>query len=112
MTLENGLQRRPKRAKSANHFLNYVLTKIQKTINNKDTSGFNKEFKAMTISCNNCPVIEKITFFLYQTQVQYYPNIHPHHQPLSEEEGSRWTALYLCLVLIKKPSINSSPISE
>src|SRR3990172_127259 len=51
LAIENGLERRPKRAKSAEHFLNYVLPEIQKSVASKDTVIFNKEFKMLTVNC-------------------------------------------------------------
>lgn len=61
--IKNGLERRPKRAQSAKHFLNNVLPEMQKAVNSKDTVTFNKYFQILTISCNNCHAIEKVPFF-------------------------------------------------
>ena len=61
--IENGLERRPKRAKSAEHFLNYVLPEMQKSVASKDTVIFNKEFKMLTVNCNSCHAMEKVPFF-------------------------------------------------
>jgi hypothetical protein len=63
LTIENGLVRRPKRAKSAEHFLTYVLPEMQKSVNSKDTTRFNKEFQKMTINCNSCHAMEKMPYF-------------------------------------------------
>src|SRR3989344_5603902 len=54
ITIENGLERRPKRAKSAEHFLSYVLPEMKKSLEKKDTEIFNKNFQTMTINCNSC----------------------------------------------------------
>lgn len=66
ITIENGLQRRPKRAKSAEYFLNYVLPEMKKSLEKKDTEIFNKNFQTMTINCNSCHAMEKVPFFSVQ----------------------------------------------
>ena len=63
LTIENGLVRRPKRAKSAEHFLTYVLPEMQKSVNSKDTTRFNEDFKIMTTNCNSCHEMEKVPYF-------------------------------------------------
>lgn len=67
IAIENGLERRPKRAKSAEHFLTYVLPEMKKSIESKDTVVFNKGFQALTINCNSCHAMEKVSFFTVQT---------------------------------------------
>ena len=64
--IENGLQRRPKRAKSAEHFLIYVLPEMTKALQTKDTVVFNENFKTLTINCNNCHKMEKVSFLSVQ----------------------------------------------
>lgn len=66
IAIENGLERRPKRAKSAEHFLNYVLPEMQKSIQSKDTVIFNKGFQTLTVNCNSCHAMEKVPFFNVQ----------------------------------------------
>lgn len=66
IAIENGLERRPKRAKSAEYFLTYVLPEMKKSIESKDIVNFNKNFQTMTINCNNCHAIEKVPFFNVQ----------------------------------------------
>jgi len=66
IAIENGLERRPKRAKSAEHFLTYVLPEMKKSLEKKDTVIFNKNFQIMTISCNSCHAMEKVPFFSVQ----------------------------------------------
>lgn len=63
LTIENGLVRRPKRAKSTEHFLTYVLPEMQKSVNSKDTTRFNEDFQIMTTNCNICHAMEKVPFF-------------------------------------------------
>lgn len=67
IAIENGLERRPLRAKSAEHFLNNVLPEMQKSIESKDTVEFNKSFQMMTVSCNSCHALEKVPFFSVKT---------------------------------------------
>lgn len=63
IAIENGLERRPKRAKSAEHFLTYVLPEMKKSAKSKDTAIFNKGFQTLTINCNSCHAMEKVSFF-------------------------------------------------
>ena len=63
LAIENGLERRPKRAKSAEYFLTYVLPEMRKSLEKKDTVIFNKGFQTMTINCNSCHAMEKVPFF-------------------------------------------------
>ena len=66
IAIENGLERRPKRAKSAEFFLNTVLPEMEKSLQRKDTVAFNKGFQNLTISCNSCHAMEKVPFFTVQ----------------------------------------------
>ncbi len=61
--IKTGLQRRPKRAKSAQTFLNHTLPDMQKAVNSKNIDVFNNSFVVMTKSCNDCHVMEKLPFF-------------------------------------------------
>ncbi len=70
LTIENGLERRPKRAKSAEHFLTYVLPEMQKSVESKDTAIFNQSFQMLTTNCNSCHAMEKVQFFNVQTPTQ------------------------------------------
>lgn len=63
LAIENGLQRRPKRAKSAKHFLTYVLPEMQKSVDSKDTAVFNKGFLLLTTNCNSCHATAEVPFF-------------------------------------------------
>lgn len=65
--IKNGLERRPKRAASANHFLTVILPEMKKSIQSKDSVIFNKEFENVTINCNRCHVMEKVPFFTIKT---------------------------------------------
>lgn len=61
--IENGLQRRPKRAKSAEHFLTNVVPATQKAVDSKDIVAFNNGFLVLTTNCNSCHAMEKVPFF-------------------------------------------------
>ena len=70
IAIENGLQRRPKRAKSAEYFLTHVLPEMQKSVSDKDTAEFNRTFLALTSNCNNCHAAEKVPFFAVKTPTE------------------------------------------
>lgn len=63
LAIENGLQRRPKRAPSAEPFLNSTLPEMVKAVSQKDTSIFNLGFQSLTSNCNSCHDKEKLSFF-------------------------------------------------
>lgn len=60
--VENGLERRPKRAESAHTFLTMVITYLQEAIVRKDSTMFWDRFGALTSSCNACHRNEKVQF--------------------------------------------------
>lgn len=66
IAIENGLERRPKRAKSAEHFLTSVLPEMKKSLQSRDTVIFNENFQTTTINCNSCHAMEKVPFFSVQ----------------------------------------------
>ncbi|WP_291115569.1 hypothetical protein [Flavobacterium sp. UBA6135] len=66
IAIENGLERRPKRAKPAEHFLTSILPEMKKALEEKDTVVFNKNFQTLTINCNSCHAMEKVPFFSVQ----------------------------------------------
>ncbi len=61
--LENGLERRPKRAKSAKHFLTVALPEMEKALEKRDTVVFNKNFQMLTNNCISCHAMEKVPHF-------------------------------------------------
>lgn len=63
IAIENGLQRRPKRAGSAEHFLAEILPQMQQVVDAKDSSAFNDNFPILTSSCNSCHLAEEVSFF-------------------------------------------------
>lgn len=66
IAIENGLERRPKRAKSAEHFLTYVLPEMKESVEKKDMKIFSDSFQTLTTNCNSCHAMEKVPFFNVQ----------------------------------------------
>lgn len=62
-TIENGLERRPKRAESAQRFLDVSIPEMEIAINAKDTTFFYESFDLFTNACNNCHAQEQVPFF-------------------------------------------------
>lgn len=60
--IEHGLERRPKRAKSAETFLTMVLPAVGEAIAERDRARFRERFGALTATCNTCHVAEKVPF--------------------------------------------------
>jgi len=60
--IENGLERRPNRAQSAEHFLNVTLPDMEEAIQKKDSSTFFVEFERLQTGCNNCHQMEEVPF--------------------------------------------------
>lgn len=61
--IKNGLERRPKRVQSAEHFLTVALPEMQKALTKRDTVVFNKTFSNLTTSCISCHAMEKLPDF-------------------------------------------------
>lgn len=61
--IKNGLERRPKRAQSAQHFLNVTLPGMKKALEKRDTVVFNENFQMLTNSCISCHAMEKAPYF-------------------------------------------------
>ncbi len=66
-TINYGLQRRPKRSESAQHFLDVSLPEMERAIDLKDTVEFDNSFNLFTNACNNCHTKEQVPFFSVQT---------------------------------------------
>ena len=61
-----GLQRRPKRAASAENFLTYVIPEVNKSIKAKNKVDFDKNFKMMRTNCTSCHMAERVPSFTVQ----------------------------------------------
>lgn len=70
VAIENGLERRPKRAASAQHFLNIALPEIGKAISSRDTIQFKQAFTVLTANCLSCHAMEKVPFITVKIPVE------------------------------------------
>lgn len=61
--IRNGLERRPKRSKSATYFMTVSLPAMEKALKEKDTAVFNDKFQTLTNSCISCHAMEKVSHF-------------------------------------------------
>jgi hypothetical protein len=63
LAIENGLERRPKRAASAQPFLAGPLAAMEDALAARDPELFATRFQALTAACNDCHVREQVPFF-------------------------------------------------
>lgn len=70
--IELGLERRPKHAEAAEHFLNVALPNMAKAIEAKDQDVFFENFEQMRVSCNACHVMREHAFIKVRTPKDYY----------------------------------------
>jgi len=75
LTIENALQRRPKKGNSAEIFLQNVLPEMKKSLESKDTAIVIKTFEILTLNCNSCHVAEKVPFFTVKPPIQRFSSI-------------------------------------
>jgi hypothetical protein len=61
-TIELGIERRPKRAVSAQGFLTIAVPQLAEAIGKKDATLFDERLTALTANCNACHVLEKMPF--------------------------------------------------
>lgn len=67
--IEKGLERRPKRAASADFFLKEALPAMEKVVKQRDTVIFLQGLRDLTNNCNSCHAMEKVPFFTVNTPV-------------------------------------------
>lgn len=60
--IENGLKRRPLRAKSAETFLTIVLPAVQEAIKERDAARLQERLGTLRATCNACHEAEKVEF--------------------------------------------------
>jgi hypothetical protein len=60
--VENGLERRPKRAKSAETFLTIVLPAVEEAIKKHDGALLKERMVTLRSTCNTCHEAEKVEF--------------------------------------------------
>jgi hypothetical protein len=63
LAIENGLERRPKRAASAQRFLAGPLAATEAAIAVRDPELFAERFESLTTGCNACHATEEVAFF-------------------------------------------------
>src|SRR3990172_2250468 len=63
LAIENGLERRPKRAASARPFLAGPLVAMEQAVSARDPEDFAACFADLTEGCNPCHAMEKVPFF-------------------------------------------------
>jgi hypothetical protein len=76
LAIENGLERRPKRAASAQVFLAGPLAALQQSLAARDAGSFAARFDDLTAGCNACHAAEKVRFFEVRPPAQRLPPIH------------------------------------
>lgn len=64
--IEDGLQRRPARAASAEHFMNVVIPEMEAAIEARDKEKFDRAFELFTTQCNSCHAMEEVSFIRIQ----------------------------------------------
>ena len=62
LTIELGIERRPKRAASAQGFLNGAVPQLGEAISKKDPALFRQRFEVLTAHCNACHAMEQMAF--------------------------------------------------
>ena len=60
--VENGLERRPKRAKSAETFLTIVVPAVEETIAKRDATLLQERMGTLRSTCNTCHEAEQVAF--------------------------------------------------
>jgi hypothetical protein len=60
--VENGLERRPRRAKSAETFLTIVVPSVEEAIAKRDARLLDERLHTLTSTCNTCHEAEKVEF--------------------------------------------------
>ena len=66
LAIENGLERRPKRAASARPFLDGALAAMEGAVASRDRARFETGFRELTAGCNACHAMEEVGFFEVQ----------------------------------------------
>lgn len=66
LAIESGLERRPKRVESAEHFLKEALPAMGEVLKKRDSTAFLEGLQMLTVNCNACHAKEKVPFFNVQ----------------------------------------------
>ena len=62
LTVENGIERRPKRAHSAKIFLDNSINEMKEAIQQPNKPAFNNGFAIFQTACHSCHISEKVSF--------------------------------------------------
>jgi hypothetical protein len=72
--IELGIERRPKRAASAQPFLTNAIPLMKQALEKKEPAAFDSQFNALTAACNVCHVMEKMPFVeIHPPERRYSP---------------------------------------
>ncbi len=63
LAIQNGLEKRPLRTASAQHFMETAIPEMKKTIDRQDTEIFRRGFQIFTVQCNACHAKENVPHF-------------------------------------------------
>lgn len=70
--IELGLERRPKHAAAAEHFLNVALPNMEKAIEAKNKDLFEEKFEELRVSCIACHMMRDHGYIKVKTPRDYY----------------------------------------
>jgi hypothetical protein len=70
VAIENGLQRRPLRAPSAENFMTIALPAMQAAAESGGRQLFDESFQALTKQCNMCHALEDVAFFTVKSPME------------------------------------------
>ena len=63
LSMENGIQRRPKREPSARASIFEILSMVEEAIAERNMALLRKRFDQLTVQCNGCHAAEDVAFF-------------------------------------------------
>lgn len=75
LAMKLALERRPKRAASAEQFMNFIVPQMKTAIESKDNTVFKTSFQLLTTNCNTCHEAEKVPFFTVKIPDQRFSPI-------------------------------------
>lgn len=82
LAIDNGLERRPKRAASAATFLGGPLAAIDAAVASRDAALFARRFRELTEGCNACHAREQVSFFeIHPPETRLSPIRRAHARP-------------------------------
>jgi hypothetical protein len=69
-TIDNGLERRPERAASAQQFMTTALPAIEEAIVSTDPELFERNFQLLMSNCNSCHALEEMPFMTVRAPLE------------------------------------------